>query len=144
MRGNWEQYIRNTDADPASIQLNTSIYLDVEEIEVTYPNVVFVQLKLKEPTEKGLLSQDEEADILEIEKNLEAFLIESNSGTYVGRIISAGNLRFLYYLESNHKLETFLTYIQEKTKGYETSTSHEEDGTWRYYEKLLYPTPKEW
>ena len=33
MRENWEQYTRDIDAEPASIKLDTSIYLDVEDIE---------------------------------------------------------------------------------------------------------------
>ncbi len=144
MKENWEQYIRNTDGDLVSIQLNYSIYLDIEDIECTYPNIVFVKLKLKEPTETGLLSHNEEADILWIENTLEAELINSNSGKYVGRIISAGNVNFLYYLESTHKLQDFLAYAVDEIKGYEISSSHEEDGTWSYYQKLLYPTPKEW
>ena len=144
MKENWEHYIRNTNGILASIQLNTRIYLDVEEIEFTYPNIVFVKLKLKDPTETGLLSQNEEAAILQIENTLEALLIESNSGVYVGRIISAGNFSFLYYLESTHKLQDFLDYAVNEVQGYDISTSHEEDGTWSYYQKLLYPTPKEW
>lgn len=144
MKENWENYIRNTNGILASIQLDTRIYLNVEEIEFTYPNIVFVKLKLKEPTETGLLSQNEEATILQIENTLKALLIESKSGVYVGCIISAGNVSFLYYLESTHKLQDFLDYAVNEVQGYDISTSHEEDGTWSTYQTLLYPTPKEW
>lgn len=144
MKENWEHYTRNANGELTSIQLNTSIYLDVEEIEFAYPNIVFVKLKLKEPTETGLLSQNEESAILQIENILEAELIKSNSGVYVGRIISAGNVEFLYYLESTHKLQDFLDYGQNEVQSYDISTSHQEDGTWSTYQKLLYPTPKEW
>ena len=144
MRENWEQYTRNTDAEPASIQLNTSIYLDVEDIEHTYPNIVFVKLKLKEPTATGLLNQNEEADILNIENALDTKLMQADSGRYVGRIIRSGSVKFLYYLEPTQKLQDFLDYSVEEARDYEISSSHEEDGTWSYYQKLLYPTPKEW
>ncbi len=144
MKENWEQYTRVTDSDIASIQLNTSIYLDIEDIEFTYPNIVFINLKLKEPTEGGLLNQNEETDILNIENALETKLMRSNSGRYVGKIISSGSASFLYYLEPTQKLQEFLAYAKEEAKGYEITSSHEEDGTWSYYQKLLYPTPKEW
>ncbi len=144
MRENWEQYKRVTDRNPALIQLDTRIYLDVDEIEFTYPHIVFIKLKLKEPTETGLFCQNEETSIVNIENALEAELMKANSGRYVGRIINAGNVSFLYYLESIPKLQDFLHYTQNEIKDYEIDTRHEEDGTWSYYQKLLYPTPKEW
>ena len=53
MKENWEQYTRSIDGDLSSTQLNTSIYLDIEDIEFTYPNIVFAKPKLKEPTQTG-------------------------------------------------------------------------------------------
>jgi len=144
MKENWERYIRNTKGVLTSIHLNTRIYLDTEEIEFTYPNVVSIKLKLKEPTETGLLNQHEETAILEIENTLEAKLIQANSGVYVGRTINAENVSFLYYLESSHRLQDFLDYATNEVQGYTISTSYEEDGLWSTYHKLLYPAPKEW
>ena len=144
MQEYWELYMKNLEGKPASIQFNAGISMDIEEIQYTYPIVAFVKVKLKEPNERGLLSEIEEPEILFMEDKLEASLIKFRIGKYVGRIISDGYVTFLYYLQFTYNWPDFLEFALDEHTSYEITNGHEEDSGWNYYQKLLYPTAKEW
>jgi len=144
MQEYWELYMKNVEGKPASIQFNAGISMEIEELKYTYPTIAFVKVKLKEPNEVGLLSQNEEAEILFLEDKLEASLIKFRIGKYVGRIISDGSVTFLYYLQFTYNWEDFLAYALDEAKAYEISSGHQDDSEWGFYQNLLYPTSKEW
>jgi len=144
MQEYWELYMKNLEGNPASIQFNAGISMEIEEFQYTYPIVAFVKAKLKEPNERGLLSDAEEAEILFMEDKLEASLIKFRIGKYVGRIISDGHVTFLYYVQFTYNWPDFLEFALNEHTSYEMTNGHEEDSGWNYYKKLLYPTAKEW
>lgn len=144
MQEYWELYMKNLEGKPASIQFNAGISMEMEEMEYTHPIVAFVKAKLKEPNEHGLLSENEEPEILFMEDKLEAAMIKFRIGKYVGRIISDGYVTFLYYVQFTYNWPDFVTFALNEHTSYEISNGHQEDKEWNYYKKLLYPTPKEW
>ena len=144
MQEYWELYMKNLEGKPASIQFNAGISMDVEEFEYTYPTVAFVKAKLKDPKENGLLSEQEEPEILFMEDKLEASMIKFRIGKYVGRVISDGYVTFLYYVQFTYNWPDFIEFALNEHASYEVSNGHQEDSAWNYYKKLLYPTPREW
>ena len=144
MQEYWELYMKNLDGYPASIQFNAGISMDIEKFKYIYPTIAFVKAKLKEPKENGLLSKDEEPEILFMEDKLEASMIKFRIGKYVGRIISNGYVTFLYYLQFTYNWQDFIEFALNEHGSYEITNGYSEDGEWNYYKKLLYPTPKEW
>lgn len=144
MQEYWELYMKNLEGNPASIQFNAGISMEIEEIQYTYPTVAFVKAKLKEPNEHGLLSETEEPEILFMEDKLEASLIKFRIGKYVGRIISDGYVTFLYYVQFTYNWPDFIEFALNEHTNYEITNGHDEDSDWNYYQKLLYPTAKEW
>jgi regulator of RNase E activity RraB len=103
-----------------------------------------VKAKLKEPNEHGLLSQNEEPEILFMEDKLEAAMIKFRIGKYVGRILSDGYVTFLYYVQFTYNWPDFIEFALNEHTNYEVSNGYQEDAEWNYYTKLLYPTAKEW
>ncbi|UFH59638.1 DUF695 domain-containing protein [Sulfurovum mangrovi] len=144
MQEYWELYMKNLEGHPASIQFNAGISMDIEEFKYIYPIVAFVKVKLKEPSEFGMLTKDEEPEILFMEDKLEASLIKFRIGKYVGRIISNGFVTFLYYLQFTYNWQDFLAFALDEFESYEITNGYQDDGEWNYFKKLLYPTPKEW
>ena len=144
MQEYWEIYMKNLEGNPASIQFNAGISMDVEELQYNYPIVAFVKAKLKEPKENGLLSQEEEAEILFMEDKLEAAMIKFRIGKYVGRVISDGYVTFLYYVQFTYNWPDFIAFALNEHSSYEITNGHNDDREWNYYKKLLYPTAKEW
>ena len=82
MQEYWELYMKNVEGKPASVLFNAGISMEIEDLKYTYPTIAFVKVKLKEPNEAGLLSQNEEAEILFMEDKLEASLIKFRIGKY--------------------------------------------------------------
>lgn len=144
MQEYWELYMKNLEGHPASIQFNAGISMDIEEFKYTYPIVAFVKVKLKEPSEHGMLGENEEPEILFMEDKLEASLIKFRIGKYVGRVISDGYVTFLYYVQFTYNWPDFLAFALDEFESYEITNGYQEDSEWNYFQKLLYPTPKEW
>ena len=144
MQEYWELYMKNLEGKPASIQFNAGISMEVEKFKYIYPQIAFVKVSLKEPNEHGFLSESEEPEILFLEDKLESSLIKFRIGKYVGRIISDGHVTFLYYLQFTYNWQDFLDFALDEHGYYEMSSGFQEDSDWNYYQKLLYPTAKEW
>ncbi|MDM5263976.1 DUF695 domain-containing protein [Sulfurovum sp. XTW-4] len=144
MQEYWELYMKNLEGKPSSIQFNAGISMDIDELQYSHPIVAFVKVKLKEPSEHGLIGEQEEPEILFMEDKLEASLIKFRIGKYVGRVISDGYVTFLFYVQFTYNWQDFLEFALEEFESYEISNGYQEDREWNYYKKLLYPTPKEW
>lgn len=144
MQEYWELYMKNLEGYPASIQFNAGISIEIEELQYTHPIIGFIKAKLKEPNTKGLLSENEEPEILFMEDKLEAAMIKFRIGRYVGRIISDGYVTFLYYLQFSYNWPDFVEFALNEHSSYEVTNGHSEDREWNYYKKLLYPTIEEW
>ncbi|CAA6805215.1 MAG: FIG074102: hypothetical protein [uncultured Sulfurovum sp.] len=144
MQEYWELYMKNLEGKPASIQFNAGISIEIEELEYTYPTVAYVKAKLKDPKENGLLSENEEPEILFLEDKLEASMIKFRIGKYVGRIISDGYVTFLYYVQYTYNWVDFIEFALNEHESYEIGNGHTQDHGWNYYKNLLYPTVKEW
>jgi len=144
MQEYWELYMKNLEGKPASIQFNAGISMEVEELGYTYPTIAFVKAKLKDPKENGLLSENEEPEILFMEDKLEASMIKFRIGKYVGRVISDGYVTFLYYVQFTYNWLDFIAFALNEHANYEVSNGHSSDGEWNYYKNLLYPSAREW
>ena len=144
MQEYWELYMKNLEGKPASILFNAGISMEMDAIKYIYPQIAFVKVKLKEPNERGLLSEGEQPEIAYLEDKLEASLIKFRIGKYVGRVISDGYVTFLYYLQFTYNWQDFLEYALDEFESYEISSGFQEDSEWNYYRKLLYPSPREW
>ena len=144
MQEYWELYMKNLETKPASIQFNAGISMEVEELKYSYPTIAFVKAKLKDPKENGLLSEDEEPEILFMEDKLEASMIKFRIGKYVGRVISDGYVTFLYYLQFTYNWLDFIEFALNEHGSYEITNGYSEDEEWNYYKNLLYPNAREW
>jgi len=144
MQEYWELYMKSLEGKPASILFNAGISMDVEKFRYIYPQIAFVKVKLKEPNERGLVSESEEPEIAFLEDKLEASLIKFRIGKYVGRIFSDGYVTFLYYLQFTYNWQDFLNFALDEHTSYEISSGFQEDEEWGYYHNLLYPNAKEW
>ena len=76
MQEYWEIYMKLIDGKIASVLFNAGISMDIEENRYIFPTIAFVKVKLKEPNERGLLSQSEEAEISFLEDKLEASMLK--------------------------------------------------------------------
>jgi regulator of RNase E activity RraB len=118
--------------------------MEIEELRQSYPTIAFVKAKLKEPKDNGLLGENEEPEILFMEDKLEASMLKFRIGKYVGRVLSDGYVTFLYYVQFTYNWQDFIDFALNEHQEYEINHGHNRDEEWNYYQKLLYPTAKEW
>ncbi len=144
MQEYWELYMKNLEGYPSSILFNAGISMDIEELKYTHPTVAFVKVMLKEPNKNGLLSEEEESEILFLEDKLEAAMLKFRIGKYVGRVISNSSITFIYYLQFTYNWQDFLEFALADFSYYEITNGFSDDNEWNYYKKLLYPSAKEW
>jgi len=144
MQEYWELYMKSLEGKPASIQFNAGISMEIDELCYSHPTIAFVKAKLQDPKDNGLLSENEEPEILFMEDKLEASMIKFRIGKYVGRVISDGYVTFLYYIQYTYNWPDFIEFALNEHEGYEVTNGHSADSEWNYYKKLLYPTAKQW
>ena len=144
MQEYWELYMKNLEGHPASIQFNAGISMDIEKNRYIFPTVAFVKVMLKEPNDKGLLSEDEAPEISFIEDKLEAAMLKFRIGKYVGRVITQGSVTFIYYLQFTYNWQDFLEYALDAFQHYEIESGYQDDSEWNYYQNLLFPSAVEW
>ena len=136
MRENWETYHKNLEGQEVIINVDVSIYSNVDDVEFIHSNVTFVEFKLKDLEDKKM--------VLDLEEQLAHLVTKEDRGHYVGQIIANELVTFFYYVQSDHGWQKALKEYLETFKNYEISSETQEDEEWAYYKKLLYPTVKEW
>ena len=142
MQEYWEGYVKPIDGHKAMVSFNAGVSDFVPDAEYMY--VGFVKVKLNSLKEDGLVTEEESHDVGFIEDRLEMESLRWRSGKYIGRIISQGEVNFIYYLkldfEWSNTVESAMTHFKE----YSYEFGSRMDMEWEVYQKLLFPTIREW
>jgi len=141
MQEYWESYVKPIEGKKAMVAFNAGVADSVPNPEYMY--VGFVKIKLKNPKEDGLVTKDESDDVGFIEDRLEMESLRWRSGKYIGRIISNGEVNFIYYLKLDFEWSNTVSEAM-KHFDYEYEYGSRMDMEWEVYQKLLFPTVKEW
>lgn len=142
MQEYWELYMKPIDGNAASVLFNAGISVEFPIQDKGY--VGFVKIPMKTPDERGLVSEEETDQLSFIEDKLEMEALRYRIGTYVGRIASAGELTFVYYLRYEFEWRDVVEAAMKAFPEYTFTFGSKPDPEWEIYQKLLFPTPNEW
>jgi hypothetical protein len=142
MQEYWESYLKPIDGHKAMVSLNAGVADDVPDTEYMY--VAFVKVKLALPKEDGLVGEEESHDVGFIEDRLEMESLRYRCGKYIGRIISHGEVNFIYYLKLHFEWQNVVESAMGHFKEYSYEFGSRLDTEWEVYQKLLFPTIREW
>lgn len=142
MQEYWESYVKAIDAHKSSVSFNASFKESREDEGFNY--VGFVQMTLLQPNEHGQVSANESDMLAMIEDRLEMEALRYRCGKYVGRIVSNGELFFIYYLKEDFEWQNAVTAAMSHFKTYDYTSHSKLDMAFEIYDKLLFPTPKQW
>ncbi len=142
MQEYWEAYVKPVDGNKAMVSFNASVSDFVPDTEYMY--VGFVKVKLNEPKEDGLVTEEEANDLGFIEDRLEMESLRWRSGKYIGRVISAGEVSFIYYLKLDFEWSNTVESAMTHFPNYKYEFGSRIDTEWEVYQKLLFPTIREW
>jgi len=141
MQEYWESYVKPIEGKKAMVAFNATVVDTLPNYEYMY--VGFVKIKLKNPKEDGLVTNEEADDVGFVEDRLEMESLRWRSGKYIGRIISNGEVTFIYALKLDFEwgdtVAAAMGYFD-----YEYEYGSRQDMEWEVYQKLLFPTVKEW
>ena len=142
MQEYWEEYMKPIEGDPALVSFNAQVADYVPDM--SYPYVGFAKVKLNKPTPEGLVSKEEEDDVAFIEDRLEMESLRYRAGKYIGRIITKGEINFIYYLKLDFEWNDTVNAANGYFENYTFESGSRTDMEWEVYQKLLFPTSKEW
>ena len=141
MQEHWEKYKKPIDNRPATVSFNADFIDECGGYEYMY--VGFVKVKLKNPKDDGLISDDEIDTISMIEDRLEFEALKWRVGKYVGLIVTNGEVNFVYYLKLDFEWSNAVSEAM-KHFDYEYEYGSKEDMQGEVYKNLLYPNIYQW
>ena len=142
MQEYWESYVKPIEGHKAMVSFNAGVADSVPNPEYMY--IGFVKIKLQNPKEDGLVNDEESHDVGFIEDRLEMESLRWRSGKYIGRIITQGEVNFIYYLKMDFEWSNTVESAMDYFKEYSYEFGSRIDMEWEVYQKLLFPTIKEW
>jgi len=135
----WEFYFSYIDDKPGYIFVDLGLYGIAPIVEK--PNIVWVSVKMKNPTEESLSSNEESKLLWTIENELVENMVAKHGSVYTGRITSAGYRHFYFHLGDHTLYDKTISDAMVAFPMYEFDFSIKEDREWYGYLNLLYPNP---
>jgi len=142
MQEYWESYVKQVDGHKAMVSFNAGVADFAPDEQHIY--VGFVKVKLNKPKDDGLVTQEESDDISFIEDRLEMESLRWRSGKYIGRIITQGEVNFIYYLKLDFEWSSTVFAAMNNFPNYKYEFGSRMDMEWEVYKKLLFPSIREW
>jgi len=142
MQEYWELYMKTIDGNIASVLVNAGISVELPSDDKSFMG--FIKIAMKSPSDKGLISEDEEAQLSFIEDKIEMESLRYRIGSYVGKIVSNGEMTFIYYLKHDFEWRDMVQAAMKEFPNYSYEFGSRMDSEWEIYHKLLFPTPIEW
>jgi hypothetical protein len=138
----WESYMKPVDGRPAAVAFNAEAAETAPDAALAIAG--FVKVALCQPTEEGLICDAEADEIGFIEDRLEFEVLRYRIGKYMGRIVSDGEVHFIFYLSMDFEWPDIAEVALGAFGTYSYSAASRPDPEWEIYFKLLYPTVREW
>jgi len=142
MQEYWELYMKQIDGKVAAVLFNAGISHELPSEDKFY--VGFIKLKMNHPDGRGLISSDEETQLSFIEDKIEMESLRYRIGTYVGKIVSNGEVTFIYYLKHDFEWPDVVSAAMKEFSDYSYEYGSKMDTEWEIYHKLLFPSAIEW
>ena len=138
----WEFYFSNVNDKLGSLFVDLGLY-KVAPI-ADKPNVVWVSIKMNNPREDGLSSQEESGLLGDIEDALVDKIVSKHNVIYVGRLTSAGDRDLYFYFGDTTLYDKTISDVMIAYPKYQFDFGSKEDKEWSGYFDFLYPTPKQY
>ena len=138
MGDRWDFYLCKLNDLAASIYLNLALAETAPDKEK--PNLLWLWVEMKWPSDDGLSSNSEFDTLCEIEDQITEAVKSRFDAAYCGRITTDGRREFYFYAASPLRLEQAVEEALAKFKGYEFECGSKPDPEWKQYFDVLYPS----
>lgn len=137
----WEFYFSNVNGKLGSLFVDLGLHKVAPMVDK--PNVVWVSIKMNNPREDGLSSQEESELLNKIEDALVDKITSKHNSIYVGRLTSAGDRDLYFYFGDTTLYDKTISEVMGTYPKYKFDFGKKEDKEWSGYFDFLYPTPEQ-
>lgn len=135
----WEFYFSKVDDKPGSIFVDLGLRKIAPILDK--PNVVWISIKMTNPREDGLSSQEESGLLGDIEDALVEKITYKHNSIYVGRLTSTGDRNLYFFLGDTTLYDKTISDVMVAYPKYQFDFGTKEDREWDGYFNFLFPTP---
>ncbi|SRR5258705_927316 len=137
----WDFYFSNVD------DIIGSFYVDLGLIQVApindKPNLVWISVKMSDPREDGLSSNNEFEILITIEDRLREFICAKHNSVYAGRLTTDGRRDFYFYMGDTSLYEKTISDAMVVFPAYSFDYGIKVDTQWKQYLEFMYPNPRQ-
>jgi uncharacterized protein (TIGR01619 family) len=137
----WEFYFSNVDEKLSSIMVDLGLH-SVAPLK-DKSNVIWISLKMNNPRQDGLSSQEESEKLGEIEDVLVEKIVKKNNAIFVGRLTSDSHRDFYFYIGDTTLYDKTISDAMVQFSDYQFDYGAKEDKEWNGYFNFLYPLPRQ-
>jgi len=137
----WEFYFSNVNDKLGSIMVDLGLKTVAPLTDK--PNVVWISIKMNNPREDGLSSQEESGILGDIEDALVDKITSKHNSIYVGRLTSAGDRDLYFYFGDTTLYDKTISEVMVAYPKYQFDFGSKEDKEWGGYFDFLYPLPQQ-
>lgn len=138
----WEFYFSNVNDKLGSLFVDLGLRKVAPMADK--PNVIWVSIKMNNPREDGLSSQEESKLLGDIEDALVGKIISKHNSIYVGRLTSAGDRDLYFYFGDTTLYDKTISEVMVAYPKYQFGFGSKEDKEWGGYFDFLYPLPQQY
>ncbi|MCL6248867.1 DUF695 domain-containing protein [Acinetobacter sp. ANC 4945] len=133
----WDFYICSIEDRPASYYLNLALR---QVAPIADKNkILWIEVKLNQPTEDGMSSPEEYDGLIELEDRLIPQVEQALHAIYVGRLTHNGLREFYFYVNENQYSESNIQKIIQQEENYQINFGAKVDPEWSIYCDSIYP-----
>lgn len=137
----WDFYFSNVD------DVLGSFYIDLGLAKMaplaSYSNLVWISVKMNNPQNDGLSSNEESDVLFQIEDRLTDFINRKHQAIYTGRLTSNRRRDFYFYLTDQLLYDKTISEAMVAFPDYDYDFSIREDINWSHYLEFQYPLPRQ-
>lgn len=137
----WEFYFSNVNEKLGSLVVDLGLYRVAPMKDK--PNILWISIKMNNPSEDELSSQGESEILGYIEEALIDNITSKHNSIYVGRLTSAGDRVFYFYVENLKDFDQVISEVMAVYPEYQYDFDSKEDKEWQGYFDFLYPLPQQ-
>ena len=136
IKQNWNFYMCRVDDKPTSIRLNLALS-NIAPVE-DYKHRISIFIKMNNPTDDGLSSNEEYPMLCDIEDEVIGRL-ETLEDIFAGTVKTQGRLELYVFTKNPEKSEELCKEAFKKFPNYQWKSYIDEDREWDFYFNFLYP-----
>lgn len=138
----WDFYLTNVDNKLSSIAVDLGLKSVAPILDKQ--NILWISLKMNNPREDGLSSNEEFEKLGNIENQIVNSIVKNHNAIFVGRLTSDNHRDFYFYFGETKNYEKTVSEVMQNFSDYKYEIGTKVDKEWDGYLNFLFPQPEQY